>query len=116
MASQYVLQIVDKDTGELAATWAPGAPAEAEFIDTLCQRVAAHLGEGRTTNGVLDALAETWTPGSPTEAAFVDTLCQRIAESGVGIGRTTAHVLTDVRASFEAQVRELKRRVRPPQP
>lgn len=108
MASQYVLQILEKDSGQLAATWAPGG-AEAEVLDRLSKRITAKL--------LAHIQAEPiphWTDGLPAEDAFLEALCVSIAAKGVGLGRTTAHVLEDVRAAFGEQVHDLKRTVKPP--
>lgn len=52
-----------------------------------------------------------WVPGSPTETLLVQDLCGRVAEKGVGIGRTTTHVVADVRAAIEELIFDLKKQV-----
>lgn len=55
----------------------------------------------------------TWPPGRDEERDFIADLCQRVKDKGVGIGRTEAHVIADVRAALEEQLFALKLQVRP---
>lgn len=49
-----------------------------------------------------------WAPGKAVEKQLVDDLCTRVASKGVGITRTTAHVVADVRAAMDELLYELK--------
>ena len=42
-----------------------------------------------------------WAPGLTIEKDFVAEICRRVQAKGVGIGRTEAHVVADVRAAVE---------------
>jgi hypothetical protein len=52
-----------------------------------------------------------WAPGRSVEKAIVDELCERVAKKGVGVGRTTAHVVLDVRAALNELLLDLKKQV-----
>lgn len=53
-----------------------------------------------------------WQPGDRVvETDLVADLLQRVKAKGVGIGRTEAHVLADVRAAFTELLFQLKERV-----
>jgi hypothetical protein len=54
-----------------------------------------------------------WAPGLAVERQFEDEICNRVAAKGVGIARTTAHVVADVRAAVEELLHDLKSDVRP---
>lgn len=49
-----------------------------------------------------------WAPGLAVERQLVTDLCNRVAAKGVGVLRTTAHVVEDVRTSLEELLFELK--------
>lgn len=49
-----------------------------------------------------------WAPGREVESNIVDELCNRVAAKGVGIGRTTSHVVTDVRTAMNELLFDLK--------
>lgn len=49
-----------------------------------------------------------WAPGLAVERQLVEDLCNRVASKGVGILRTTAHVVDDVKTSLEELLFELK--------
>jgi len=50
-------------------------------------------------------------PGEAVEADLVENICQRVRAKGVGIGRTEAHVLADVKAAIAEVLYDLKKRV-----
>lgn len=52
-----------------------------------------------------------WAPGQEIEAMVVDELCDRVAVKGVGVGRTSEHVLADVRAAMTELILDLKKRI-----
>ncbi len=54
-----------------------------------------------------------WAPGLAAERELEDEICNRVAAKGVGIVRTTAHVIADVRAAIEELLHDLKLDVRP---
>jgi len=68
MPSQYVIQVVDTESGKVAE-WAPGMAIERQLLADLGARVAA---------------------------------------KGVGIGRTTAHVIQDVQTALVELLYDLK--------
>lgn len=49
-----------------------------------------------------------WAPGDPIETMVVDALIERCRNKGVGLMRTEAHVLADVRAAAEDVLLALK--------
>lgn len=58
MASEYLIQVVHKDTGKVIA-WAPGLEAEKEFVTELCGRVGRKpVGLLRTVKQVEVAVKE----------------------------------------------------------
>lgn len=66
MASRLKIQIVDVEDG-VVYEWAPGLPLEAEFVETLADRVAAKpVGILTTRAGVRQAVKEA------TEAFLYD--------------------------------------------
>lgn len=53
-----------------------------------------------------------WTPRKPeTDGPVIDELCARIAAKGVGVGKSEAHVLADVRAAWHELLHGLKAHV-----
>lgn len=64
-----------------------------------------HRGTGR--------VVATWPPGREAERDFIEDLCRRVREKGVGVLRTEAHVVADVRAALKEQLFALKLQVRP---
>jgi hypothetical protein len=52
-----------------------------------------------------------WAPGQYIESHLVDELCNRVRAKGVGLGRTTNHVVEDVRAAITELLFELKKQV-----
>lgn len=63
-------------------------------------------------------LVVSWPPRSvkvggqdETSGPFIDALCARVKAKGVGVGSTTEHVLTDIRAAWQELLHELKARV-----
>jgi len=52
-----------------------------------------------------------WAPGLAVEVELVENLCARIAAKGVGVGRTEAHVIADVREAVGELLLDLKKRV-----
>lgn len=53
----------------------------------------------------------SWKGRDPEESRLADELANRVATKGVGLGRTTDHVMADVRAAFDEMLLELKRQV-----
>ena len=53
----------------------------------------------------------SWAPGLEVEAQFEDDLVTRVKAKGVGLARTEAHVLADVRAALAELLHDLKSRV-----
>jgi len=58
-----------------------------------------------------NAVVTSWAPGGPVETELVTHLCERVRVKGVGLGRTEAHVVSDVQHAFEELLHDLKRRV-----
>ena len=59
MASEYRVQIVHMPTGDLAHSWSPGSPAERQFEDAICDRLAQKgIGIGRTQAQVIASTHE----------------------------------------------------------
>ena len=61
------------------------------------------------------SIVAAWPPRSlrttgmdETSGAFIDALCARVKAKGVGVGSTTDHVLSDLRAAWQELLRELK--------
>jgi len=71
MASDFLIQVVEKSTGH-CVSWAPGLEVEKQFEEELLDRVRA---------------------------------------KGVGIGRSTTHVLEDVKLALRELLYDLKSRV-----
>lgn len=71
MASRYLMQIVDRDTGDVVQ----------------------------------------FEPGTAIERDFVSDIVRKTSAKGVGLGRTTSHVVGDVRAAIEEAIFELKAQV-----
>ena len=59
-----------------------------------------------TTNEVVQ-----WAPGMAVERQLVEDLCARVLSKGVGIFRTEAHVIADVRAAITELLHALKSEV-----
>lgn len=74
MASKFLLQIVEKETGKVIAQMEPG------------------LGD---------------------ERCFVDSILTRLHSKGVGVFKTSNHVVSDARAALEEAIFELKTKVNP---
>jgi len=55
----------------------------------------------------------SWPAGvnRPKERDFIEAVCERVREKGVGVGRTEAHVIADVREALQDVIGEAKRRV-----
>ena len=61
MASRFLIQVVDKTTGDVVS-WAPGLAAERQFTDDLVNRVVAKgVGYGRSSAKVGTAVRESLT-------------------------------------------------------
>lgn len=59
MASDYLIQIVYKDTGQLVHSWHPGLEVEQELIDNICAAIEAKsVGIFRTKKQVKAAVKE----------------------------------------------------------
>lgn len=54
-----------------------------------------------------------WAPGQACERDLVTELANRVAAKGVGVGRTTAHVVADVQDALLELLLELKTDVPP---
>lgn len=52
-----------------------------------------------------------WMPGREIEGELIESLCAKVRLKGVGLGRTTDHVVNDVRTAFQELLYELKSRV-----
>ena len=50
----------------------------------------------------------SWAPGFQVERDLVAEICQRVVEKGVGIGRTQAHVIADVKEAVEETFYQIK--------
>jgi hypothetical protein len=53
-------------------------------------------------------LVSSWEPGLRVEKSLITELLQRVKDKGVGLARTEAHVLEDVRTAFEELLHDLK--------
>ena len=62
--------------------------------------------------GKTPAKVVEFEPGLAVEKALITELITRTQAKGVGVFRTEAHVLTDVRDAFEELLYDLKSRVR----
>lgn len=78
MPSRYLLQIVDRDSGEVVK-FPPGSPVEVELVEDVVKR----LRESAATH--------------PSYDQFIESATQIIVARGVGVGRTEAHVAQDIR-------------------
>lgn len=58
-----------------------------------------------------DGRVVEWAPGLSAEIELIDNLCARVQAKGVGVGKTEAHVLADVRAAFHDLLRDLKSQI-----
>lgn len=58
-----------------------------------------------------DGKVVEWMPGREVEGELIESLCKRVKAKGVGLGRTTDHVVNDVRTAFQELLRELKFKV-----
>ena len=52
-----------------------------------------------------------WAPGLEIEKQFEDELLDRVKARGVGVGRSTTHVLDDVQTALRGLLHDLKRQV-----
>lgn len=52
-----------------------------------------------------------WAPGMEMERDFIEEICAKVKAKGVGVGRTEAHVIEDVRSAIREVLVELKRQV-----
>ncbi len=50
-----------------------------------------------------------WAPGLAAETELIDNLCARVQVKGIGIFRTEAHVLADIREATEELLHDLKK-------
>lgn len=124
MASRYVMQILDRSTGE-SVCYEPGLKIEKDFIEDCVTAIV------KSTDFKLSASSD----------GFVEACTANIEKRGVGILRTQAHVADDVRdgiretllnlgfemelatmrealatrvqAALESSIRDLKRKVNP---
>ena len=81
MASQFLMQIVDRRTGDVVQ-WEPGRVAEIDFVE-VCTVQACENAAGDT---------------------FVNACVSEIVSRGVGFGRTSAHVAQDARVGIQAAI------------
>jgi len=58
-----------------------------------------------------DGTVVEWAPGLAVETEHIENLCARVKAKGVGVGRTEAHVIADVKTALREMLRELKGRV-----
>lgn len=56
-------------------------------------------------------LVAEWAPGLKVERQLITDLSTRVASKGVGIGRTTKHVVQDVQTALIELLHELKSEV-----
>lgn len=87
MASSYVMQIKDRATGEVAE-WEPGRAVEMDFVDACAREI----------------LGATFGDVSSPWANIADDIVAEVKERGVGLFRTEAHVLEDVRTAINAVI------------
>lgn len=92
MESRFVMSVTDKKTHE-TVSFEPGLKVETDFV-------------ADATGRVLGALAALDLDGpSPITSGFVEAVVAAVEKRGVGFGRTSAHVLQDLRdALFEVLV------------
>lgn len=89
MPSQYLMQIVNRETGDVV-TYSPGSHVEQDFIEDCVKRIIESVQ-------VLPKF---------DLAQFVDLCTKSIVDRGVGLGRTSNHVAQDVRdGMFESIIR-----------
>jgi hypothetical protein len=53
-----------------------------------------------------------FAPGLSVESMILTELCSRVSAKGVGVGRTTNHVIADLDAAFRELFRDLKKQIR----
>lgn len=58
-----------------------------------------------------ETVVSSWTPGSVVEKDLIEELVQRVRDKGVGVLRTEAHVIEDVRSALRELLLDLKKRV-----
>lgn len=58
-----------------------------------------------------DGKIVAWAPGLEVEKQLISELLSRVKLKGVGLMRTEAHVLADVRVALEELLYDLKRQV-----
>jgi hypothetical protein len=78
MASNYAIQIVEKATGHVAASWDPGLADEQQFVASVVADTVERMRGQRPSQAVLD------------------DILARVKAKGVGAFMTEAHVLQDV--------------------
>jgi hypothetical protein len=49
-----------------------------------------------------------WAPGFQVERDLVAEVCRRAAEKGIGVLRTEAHVVADIKAAIEETFHDIK--------
>lgn len=76
MPSKFVIQVVEVETGQVVQ-WAPGMAVERQLVEDLCS----------LTNAKIEA----------HQTQLVEDFCARVRAQGVGMWRTEAHVLDDIR-------------------
>lgn len=53
-----------------------------------------------------------WAPRRPeTDGDVIDDLCARVRAKGIGVGRTEAHVIADLRWAWQELLHDFKRQV-----
>ena len=59
-------------------------------------------------------VVKSWPPGRDVECEIIENLKQRVAAKGVGVFRTTDHVVDDVYVAIRELLYDLKVQVPPP--
>lgn len=58
-------------------------------------------------------VVHAWAPGLEVEVELIENLKRRVQAKGVGLTRTTQHVLEDIDAAMRELLHDLKRTVPP---
>lgn len=53
-----------------------------------------------------------FAPGLAVESQILEELCDRVNAKGVGIGRTSEHVINSIRSSFQELFWDLKKQMK----
>jgi len=79
MASKFLIQVVEKKTGEVVQ-WAPGLGLERQFEDEVCRRVGAKLGLIESRPRQVDA-APVLTPAPVVEVPVIEPKSRGFVET-----------------------------------